>query len=508
MRTEKESNKFNICTYLIEECNLQQGRKDKVAYYYKDETYTYGQLSEYINSFANYLEEKGLVQGQMIGMYMYDCPDFVFMFFGAIKAGIVPVLTNPKMAPEDVNKIIKKTNLTYLFTDQQLLENLPDELLNIAVNIDEERAEMRGKSKEYETKYVDKDDMAFVLFTSGSSGQPKGVIHSHYNMVEIINTFGKHVFETTENDVVYCNSKLSYALGLGSSTYLPMAQGASTVINAEEDIYSIVDIFIKHKVTIFIAVPSIFMSIVGLLEDNDNSLASGRRFVSGGEPISRKLLKAWKEITGIDITFCYGQTETLYLMTATGQGEEYYGTLGKPVPGFEIEVVRDDGTLAEPNEIANIVLKGKSFMLGYWDDPELTSSILKDDYMMSGDMGYYDENGMFWYSGRSTDTFKVNGAWQSALPLEELILQHENVVEVVVTNERNDERNSDIVAYMAVKDKKVCEDTVAEIKKMFFKEKKRTLCPKTFYFVESLPRGTTGKVKRGNVNQAKIYYTI
>jgi len=231
-------------------------------------------------------------------------------------------------------------------------------------------------------------------------------------------------------------------------------------------------------------------------------------FIASGEPLSKKLAQDWKERIGKDICSVFGQTETLHMVIANQGGAKYFGCLGKPLPGYEVRVENEEGALVKTNEIGHMFIKGPGFMSGYWDNPELTVKVLQDGWLATGDMVYFNADGYLCYSGRNSDTFKVNGVWQSAIPIEEAILEQGEILECVVCNEINDERNMDIVAYLVADGKNDYDTIVSDIRKIFFKKRMRTLCPRTFYFTDSMPKGTTGKIKRGSVSEATILKRI
>lgn len=504
-------NEFNISTYLLEDCNIKLGRGNKVAIYFKDEIYTYNQVNEFANKVSNYLQTEQLEIGDKIGIYMNDCPEFIFLLLGAIKAGIIPVIINSKLEKVAVDNIIKSTGIKILFTGYELEQNHILEESDLGYRIENNEGlikKVQGMSSQFETIKTTKDDIAVILFTSGSSGKPKGVMHSHINFYEVINDAGKYVFETKDTDVFYCHSSMSFAFGLGATLYLPFAEGASTVLNDDDSVYEIAELVEKYSVTEFIAVPSVYLSLLQLLANENVLFSKCRKFIASGEPLSKRVSFEWKEKVGMDIISGFGQTETLHLVIANMDGKEHYGSLGRVLPNYEVKVLSENGEPVKTHEIGEMFIKGPGFMCGYWDNSKLTEEVLSNGWLKTGDMVYIDEQGFIWYSGRNSDTFKVNGVWQSALPIEEIILEQENVLEVIVCNEFSEEHNSEIVAYLALKDFSKNKETIANIRKLFFQKRLRTLCPKKFNLVEELPKGTTGKLKRGSVRETEVLMEI
>lgn len=504
MIVENISKQFNVSHYLIEEQNINQGREDKVGIYFKDETYTYGEIARKANQYANYLIENGVKREEKIALYMHDSPDFIFLVLGAIRAGIVPAIINPKMQLEDVNGIIQRTDVNLLFTNQELHEKVNNSNIK-AQNIDlkEVKNELASFSESFETVDTMKEDTAFMLFTSGSSGVPKGAVHRHCNIAVVVETFGKHIYDMQEDDVFYSHSKLPFAFGLGQM-YLPFAYGASVVINDDDSLYDIFDLVEKYKVTKFQAVPTVYASMSALFPADKNPFETCKVFVSSGEALPKNIALAWKEKAGKDIFQGFGSTELLNIAVCNNKDAIRYGSLGKAVNGYEVQIVDDDNNVVEPNVIGNMIIKGESVMTEYWKNSEQTSETLIEGGLRTGDMCYYDEDGFIWYSGRNSDIFKVNGVWQSALPIEEVILMEEHITEAVVVNEADTNNETQIVAYVVTEAIDTCEDTIKELRNLFFKKQMRNLCPKKFYFVEAIPRGTTGKINRRAVNTANV----
>lgn len=499
---------FNVSQYLLEECNLKNGRGKKVAIYFKNKNYTYQEVNERVNQFANFLNTLGCQRNDNIMMYMGNYPEFVFLFLGAVKAGVIPVIVNSRMSKSEIDQIVKSTEAVEVFTDRNLVNNLSVSFIRKDYQLIEEVKELVNlESAEYKEALTYKDDPAFIIFTSGSSGVPKGVIHKHSSIVTIVETYGRFTLRTQSSDIFYAYSKLSYALGLGT-IYIPFSKGASVVISEDDNLYHIFEIIEKYRVTTFLAVPSIYLSLLIQFPQDKNPFRFCRMCVAGGEPLQEYVATKWKEKTNIEIYQIYGSTELLNAIVTNRSGIIRYGSMGKPVPGYEAMIINEKGERVKPYEIGTLYVKGESTMIGYWKNTSLTNQVLTENGVCTGDMCYYDEEGYIWFAGRNSDTFKVNGVWQSALPIENALLEDVNIREAVVVNEVDNDSESIIAAYVVAVDFATGEETVKRVKELFFKKRMRNLCPNKFYFIEEMPRGTTGKVKRGNLDSAKIYSVL
>ncbi|SET45085.1 AMP-binding protein [[Clostridium] polysaccharolyticum] len=504
---EKIPEQFNASQYLLEHDNLGLDLETKVALYYNDVAYTYRDLNTYVNKYANYYLKSNISAGDAIVLYMQDCPEFVFLFLGALKAGVIPVLINHKMSGMEVEEIAGRTDAIKIFTNSGLFESLKETgVNNIARNYEELKDEIYSMPDCFQAAVTKKDDEAFVLFTSGSSGIPKGAVHSHADIAVAAETYGKYVLDTNSSDVFYTHSKMSFAYGLGG-LYIPLSKGASLVINSEDDMYDIPDIIKKYHVTKFQAVPSVYLSLLMLINEDKTAFASCKICTSSGESLPKKLAIDWKNKTGLEVYQCYGSTEMLTVVISNTADTMRYGSMGKAIKGYMAEIRNKEGQLAKPLEAGTLFVKGGSLMSRYWKNDKLTKEVLTEHGINTGDMCYKDEDGFLWYVGRYSDIFKVNGVWQSALPIEEVILEEPGIKEAVVTTEASD-GESKIVAYAVAKELHNCEEMIKKIRKLFFQKKMRTLCPEKYYFVEAIPRGNTGKVKRGDVNSSRILLVV
>ncbi|MBR3771107.1 MAG: AMP-binding protein [Clostridium sp.] len=501
---------FNMTTYLIDECNLAKGRKDKVALYYynKGQAYTYQEVSDQVNKYANYLLDCNISKGQRIGFLLHDCPEFIFLFLAAIKVGIVPAIINTKMSNENIESVINNTDLKIVFTDEAKINNLSEETKERAKLIDDAIEQAKDMDITCEAYDSLRDDIAFILFTSGSSGLPKGVMHYQSSIVSCIEGYGNSILCAKEDDVIYSHSKLCFAFGLGPGLYYPMAFGATTIVNDDDNVYDIYDIIQKYHVTKFYAVPSIYNTLLMLAEDGKDYMAGCKLCMASGEYLPKRIETSWKERFGLPIYQGIGSTEMLHSYIHNSDEHHKLGSLGYIVPNFAYKIVDEEGNEVKANEVGTLLISGGSMMAGYFGQEEKTKSLIKDGYFNTGDRCSFDEEGFIWYSGRGNDAFKLNGEWKSAEEIEEIVLLNENVVEVIIQCESKDNEPSVITAYIVAKEGADYEDIAHSVKRVFFMKRKRNLCPTVYNFVEAIPRGTTGKAKRGSMNLAKVIKTV
>ncbi|URZ07158.1 AMP-binding protein [Clostridium felsineum] len=499
---------FNISNYLIEECNLKKGRKDKIALYYKNSMYTYGDMNNKVNQFGNYMRELGLDMENRIGLLMPDEPEYIFLFLGAIRVGVVPLLINIKLDLENINSLIDESRIKYLFTTGDFYNKLRDyqhELLKQIIVVSDKKDYIYNLNTSCKLAPTTKDDIAFWQFTSGSSGRPKGAMHFHQNVLTVIDSFGKQILKSNSEDIFYSHPLISFALGVLFTIYIPFAVGGSAIIksNDNDNLFSVIDDINKFKPTVFIAVPMIFNSILKLLDSNDIGFHNMRLCVTGGEGLPKSVYDSWKERFNCEILQEYGCTESLAAVLSNRIGEAKIGSVGKIVPGYKAEILDEENNVVEDGMPGELFIAGNSIMQGYWNNKDKTHEIKYGNGVKTGDIFYKDNEGYFWYIGRNTDTFKVNGVWVNGSKIESVIADHPLVQEGAVAGEISDEKTTIIVAYIVI-GKSSADAIVSDLKKSIRQNIGRDMCPKKFYIVKSLPRGLTGKLKRSALKDTSV----
>lgn len=411
---EKIPQNFNLTSYLIDECNLKQGRKGKNALYYHDETYTYGQLDKKINQYANYLKSLNLSKGQQVGIYLNNSPEFVFLFLSTIKTGIVPVVINPLTEEHILLKILEGSPIEYLFTTQDLADSIHlTEIKNIvSIRTDMARA-TKAEKNTFTPEKTCKDDIAFVLFTSGSTGVPKGVVHRHYSIVIGEKTFIDTSLQSKSSDVFYSPSLMSFTMGLDTSIFFPFLKGSSSVIHDDYSPYSILDILHKYRITIFFAVPSIYAILHTLIPDFQNPFCQCRYCIASGESLSKQVIRAWRQKFGIRLCQVYCTTELLFPVLSNISATPLDGSAGKVIYGYKALLFNNEYAPTKVNEIGKLVIQGEGIATEYWGNEQLPSKVLRKNSYFSSDQFYRDKDGYFWFSGRDSEVFKMNGNWES-----------------------------------------------------------------------------------------------
>ncbi|WP_284036967.1 benzoate-CoA ligase family protein [Neobacillus sp. 114] len=510
---------YNSVDYIVEE-NVRRGLGSKVAIYSGDEQVTYEELLKKINKFGNALKDLGIERENRILQVLDDTPEFIASFYGAIKAGAVPIPVNPSMKPQDYEYFLNHSRAKVLLVEEHVWNTIKDNrerfiFLKHVIVVSETGYHkpdgmdyvefVEPASTELKAALTTSEDPAFWLYSSGSTGNPKGVVHIQRSMEVAYKNYAKNILQINENDRTFSASKLYFAYGLGNGNYFPLSAGGSTVLLKErptpELIFQTIE---KQKPTIFFGVPTLYGALIQYVEKTGviPDLSSVRVCVSAGEALPAKFIQRWKELFNVDILDGIGSTEALHIFLSNQMGEVKAGSTGKVVPGYKAKIVNEESRPVGVNEIGDLVISGDSVSIGYFCNLAENHHKFHGEWMYTGDKYYQDEEGYFWYCGRSDDMLKVGGIWVSPIEIESTLIRHEQVVEVAVVEAKNNNNLVHPKAFIVLKEGVEPTDALKEELKLFVKQ---TLAaykyPREIEFISELPKTTTGKVQRFRLKQ-------
>ncbi|MGC1448819.1 MAG: benzoate-CoA ligase family protein, partial [Candidatus Sulfotelmatobacter sp.] len=438
---------FNVARHLVDR-NVQEGRGEKIAIECGDLRVSYRELLERVNRAGNFLRGLGVRRGERVALLLMDTPEFFYCYFGAIKIGAVAVPVNPFQKAKDCFYVLKDSAARVVVVEAELLaqleldprEGLPE--LKDVVVAGGARAGfvslsdgLDSASDLLDAEVTRRDDPAFWLYSSGSTGSPKACVHLHRDMVVCAELYARNILRMNESDRCYSVARLYFAYGLGNAGYFPLAMGATTILSPSRPspagIYADVE---RYRPTLFFSVPSNYAALLAHHAANGREFdfSSVRQAVSAGESLPAPLFERFKERFGVEILDSLGSTETLQMVIANAPGDVRAGSSGKVIPGYEAKIVDENGGLVARGEIGNLMVKGDSICAGYWGQPEKTRAAFEDGWFRTGDKYHQDADGYFWYAGRSDDTFKVNGRWLSPAEVESALIAHPAVLEAAV----------------------------------------------------------------------------
>jgi benzoate-CoA ligase family protein len=349
------------------------------------------------------------------------------------------------------------------------------------------------------------DAAAFWLYSSGTTGFPKGTVHLQHDMHCCVESFGRGVLGITDRDRTFSVAKLFFAYGLGNALYFPFAVGASTVLFADKpDPRRIFEIVQRHRPTIFYAVPTAYSAMLAEMDrDLPYDFASVRVCSSAGEPLAASLYDRWRARTGIEILDGIGSTEMLHTFIANKPGRVRPGSSGELVPGYDARIVDGDGHDVATGEVGDLLVSGESACSCYWNKQEQTRRTIVGDWVRTGDKYVRDEDGYFWYQGRSDDMLKCGGYWVSPAEVESAIVTHAAVLECAVVGCEDEERLVKPMAFVVLKQGHAASPDLADALKAHVKTRLAVYkYPRWIEFVPELPKTATGKIQRYKLRAA------
>ena len=355
---------------------------------------------------------------------------------------------------------------------------------------------------------MDRDDQAFWLYSSGTTGFPKGAIHLQHDMLCTAEWVGGGVFGINDRDRTFSVAKLFFAYGLGNALYFPFSVGASTILYpAKPEPERCFEIIERHRPTIFYAVPTAYAAMLATAERSDRTydLSSLRVCSSAGEPLPAALYERWKARFGVEILDGIGSTEALHTFISNRPGRVRAGSSGELVPGYDARIVDADGRDVPQGEIGDLLIKGDSICAGYWNQPEKTAATIIGDWIRTGDKYSRDADGYYWYHGRSDDMLKSGGQWVSPAEVEAAIVAHDAVLECGVVGREDNEGLVKPLAFVVLKPGRTGSPQLADELKQFVKSRIAVYkCPRWITFATDLPKTATGKIQRYKLRELPV----
>ena len=500
---------YNAAVDLVER-NLAGGRAGKVAYIDDAGQYTYAELAERVNRFGNGLQMLGLEMEQRVLIAMVDSIDWPVAFLGAIKAGIVPIAVNTMLTTKDYEYMLSDSRAKALLVSEQLLPQftpllgkLPF-LKHVIVSGKEAHGHLpfqgvisRGKAA-LKAAPTTRDDTCFWLYSSGSTGMPKGTVHVHSSLAITAELYAKGVLGMNESDTVFSAAKLYFAYGLGNAMTFPLYVGATAVLMAERPTPAAVfNRLVGKKPTVFFGVPTLYAGMLASPDFPARDALALRTCVSAGEALPPQIAKTFKERTGVDILDGIGSTEMLHIFLSNRPGDLRYGTTGKAVPGYELRLVDDQGNPVKQGELGELQISGPTHASYYWNNREKTRSTFVGGWTKSGDKYSLDADGFYAYGGRSDDMLKVSGIWVSPAEVEAALVSHDAVLEAAVVGEEDDQKLVKPKAYVVLKAGQSPSDALKTALQQHVKDRLAPYkYPRWIEFLNELPKTATGKIQR------------
>ncbi|MGB7244157.1 MAG: benzoate-CoA ligase family protein [Sulfitobacter sp.] len=499
----------NAASYFVDR-HLAEGRGEKLAYVEAGtgRTLSYAQLAERSDLVAGAFVAADIRAEERAAMLILDRIEFPQIFWGALKCGVLPVPLNTLLTADVYDVILRDCRASILFVSQPLwdvvapvIQDNPY-LRQVVIIADEAVAGAKTfdafmqSAQPQTTQAAPADAVAFWLYSSGSTGQPKGVHHVHSSLKATSDSYGARVLGIKESDRVLSAAKLFFAYGLGNAMTFPMAVGATTILfSGRPTPTDMIGAMNTHQPSIFCGVPTLYAAMVAEMDSTGAPDAPLRVCISAGEALPEDVGTRWQAHTNVEILDGVGSTEMLHIFLSNRPGDVVYGTSGLAVPGYDLRLLDEEGAEVGTGEIGELLVNGASAAQGYWNQRSKSRATFEGVWTRTGDKYEKRGDGRFVYCGRTDDMFKVSGIWVSPFEVEQALASHPAVLEAAVVAGRDAHGLEKPKAFI------VCQGDAPkgldETLKAYVKEKiGNWKYPRWIEIVDDLPKTATGKIQR------------
>jgi len=491
--------------------HVAEGRGGKIALIDAAGPQSYEALARMVNRAGNLLRALGVGRHDRVMIGLEDGVEFVALFFGALKIGAVPVPVNTLLVPDDYRYLVRDCAPRAIAIAASLLDRVEPALDGA---LDPSRVLLAGAAPHryvalaaalanahdrLDPVGVEPGEVGFWLYSSGSTGGPKGVPHRHGDLFQTARLYADGVLGISATDVIFSASKMFFAYGLGNSCTFPLHAGATAILMPERPTpAAVLALLRRYQVTAFFGFPTLYAAILATLGENPVERFERLRVcVSAGEALPAAVAERWAARFGVEILDGIGSTEALHIFISNRAGDLRRGTSGKPVDGYEVAIRDDQGRPAAPGQIGDLWCRGPSIASGYWNNPEATGRTFADGWLRTGDKYFRDAEGFYHYCGRADDMIKVGGVWVSPHEVESALIEHPAVLEAAVVGLANVDALVKPKAFVVLKDPASASPELAQRLKQFVKERIAPYkYPHWIEFRAELPKTATGKIRR------------
>jgi benzoate-CoA ligase family protein len=501
-------------------------RSLRVAVLFEGRRLTYADLRAETVRVAEVLRAIGVREGDRIAVLLADSPEFIAAFVAIISIGAIAVPINLALGREDQLFILKDCGACAAVVEAPttftLFEktSLPADLKNLIVVrrgddllpegiaglriMDFENGDRRALEKR-----ADEDALShgrasatetdtFILYTSGSTGEPKGAVHTQADIFYTNETFGREVLQLCEGDRLFSSSRLPFAYGLGNSFTFPLLNGLTTVLCREKPTPEVVSYILnEYRPTIFFGVPVVYRMLLEYHRDTAALNCSSLRLcISAGEALPGQLGQEWQRTFGVEVLDGIGSTEMLHMFMSNHAGDLRYGSSGKLLSGYEAKLIDHEGVATKTGDVGNLWIRGDSSASRYWQRPETSAETFVDDWTRTGDLYRCDADEFWWHMGRSDDCFKPTGQWVSPIEVEGVLLRHQSTRAAAVVEGNDDDGLSCVCAFVVLAEGSEPLKTESNLRGLCANALPRFKQPRRYMFVAELPYTATGKVQR------------
>lgn len=507
---------YNAIRILEENLTL---RPDKIALYSAARQMTFQEVAHEANQVGNALKRLGVRFGDCVGILAPDSAEWLTTFFGTIKIGAVAICLNTLLQAHEYAYILPDSRARLLIVHESLLATIEPirdrhaSLQRIIVIGQPQRNEdiafqqwLAQEATDLAAEATHRDDFCSLHYSSGTTGQPKGMFHAHKDYPLIAQNTGHDLLGLTENDRTFSVAKLFFVYGIGGNVIFPWSVGASIVLyaGASSNAAAILETIARFQPTILYSVPTAYINTLTLGNLTGRyDLSSLRLCLSAGEALPAAVWQVWKEQTGLEILDTVGCTESFHTFLANRPDDLRPGSSGKPSPGYEVKVVDEVGNPVAPGAIGNLLVKGESMALFYLHQYAQSRHTFRGEWLFTGDKYRVDEDGFYWHAGRADDMLKVGGLWVSPVEVESVLSGHPAVLECAVVGECDSNALIKPKAFICLKAEfSPSNELLRQLLHHCGQQLAAYKCPRWFEFVDELPKTATGKIQRFKLRTA------
>jgi len=498
---------YNAAVDLLDR-HVLEGRGDRIAVIDDDGHYTYRDLAARADRAAGALRDLGVQPEQRVALVLLDGVDFPAAFLGAIKLGAVPVPLNTLLTPEDYTYMLRDSRARAVIASAALYGKLGPAIeacpgiavavVGAATNAPSWRLLVEEAAPITHAAETTPDDIAFWLYSSGSTGKPKGAMHFHGSLMWTAALYALPILGIKPDDIVYSAAKLFFAYGLGNALTFPFAAGATAVLCSERPApATVLRVMRQHRPTIFGGVPTLFAQMLADTSWGRDAVPALRVSTSAGEALPKHISERWKERTGTEILDGIGSTEMLHIFLSNRPGDITYGTTGRPVPGYELQLRSESGDVLGEGEEGSLWVRGPSTCAGYWADRARSLATFHGAWTRTGDQYLHNRDGTWTYCGRADDMLKVGGIWVSPFEVESALAAHPAVLEAAVVGHEDKDGLTKPKAFVVLRGDAAAPTGLDDELKAFVRDHLAPYkYPRWIEFVRELPKTATGKIQR------------
>ena len=507
--------RYNAAAILFD--NLAAGRGDKIAVHEDAGTVTYAELCAQACRIGNALLDAGLRRGDRVLLFLDDTAAYPAALFGAVRAGLVPMLVNTLSTPDLLRFYLEDSAARAVIADAAFAGLFTADLLAgtevrlaVAVNgaapqdspLRDGDAWFAGFPDDLAAADTHADEMCFWMYSSGSTGRPKGVVHLQHDMPYIAESYARHVLQVAEGDICFSVPKIFFAYGFGNALVFPFHVGAATVLMTGRPTPArVFDTVRRHRPTLFFGLPTLYTALARAPEAADADLSSVRLCISAAEILSAEIFEAWRTRFGHRIVEGLGSTEVLHIYLSNTPEQQKRGAAGRRVPGYELKLTDRDGHPVGPGEEGILWVRGDSAAPCYWNRPDKTAETMRDGWIWTGDRFDVDADGFHYFRGRADDLVKVSGQWVYPLEIELCLADHPQVRECVVLAVEMADRRMTLRAYVVLLDGAAGPEVTKELQDFVKRRLLPFKYPREVVYLPELPKTGTGKIDRQALKQ-------